>query len=84
MHTQQLHTITKKLSIAKRAVGCKFWCSALTVCISIFNGASAKAQPSIDDVDQAKWSYQLGTDAWRISASTQVDSNLGIVDERSN
>ncbi len=84
MHAQQLHTITKKLSIAKRAVGCKFWCSALTVCISIFNGASAKAQPSIDDVDQAKWSYQLGTDAWRISASTQVDSNLGIVDERSN
>lgn len=32
---------------------------------------------------ESQWSYQIGADAWQISASTRVNSNPGRVEERS-
>ncbi|WP_146178927.1 hypothetical protein [Limnohabitans sp. Jir61] len=51
--------------------------------IGLLSWPSAHALLNTDDTSNTQWSYQLGVDTWRISASTETDSNLGLVDERS-
>lgn len=53
------------------------------VLLGVMIGTNAHAFSNSDVATDAKWSYQLGADAWRISASTETDSNLGLVNERS-
>lgn len=86
MQTQQLHPQQPRFSMTHRLLGHRYKHVVLAgmVWLGLAACTSVYAQTNAEDGNQARWSYQLGSDAWHISASTETDSNLGLVDERSS
>jgi hypothetical protein len=55
---------------------------SITMLWCIFNSVQANAQSNLEL--ESKWSYQIGTDAWRLRASAGQDSDPGYISENSN